>query len=66
MMAAMRAVIQATTGPLTVRELFVRTMRIVGEGGDPDKVARLCGLEPDDLVYVGENFEPAIKLVGPN
>lgn len=63
MIAVMRSVIQAATEPLTVRELFVRTMRIMDEHGDPDFVARACGFEPDDLVFQGENFKPAIKLV---
>lgn len=59
----MRSVLQASKEPITVRELFVRTMRVMGETGDPDKVARLCGFEPDDIVSKGENFTPAIKLV---
>jgi hypothetical protein len=58
----MRSVIQASKGPLTVRELLERTMRIMNEHGDPDFVAKACGFEPDDLVYKGENFTPAIRV----
>lgn len=59
----MRSIIQATKSPLTVRDLFSRTMRIMNETGDPDVVARACGFEPDDLVYQGENFTPAIRAI---
>lgn len=59
----MRAVLQAAKKPITVRELFVRTMRLMGETGDPDKVARMCGFESDDIVSQGENFTPAIKVI---
>lgn len=59
----MRSVIQASKKPLTVRELFTRTMRIMNETGDADAIARVCGFEPDDLVYQGENFTPAIRAI---
>lgn len=59
----MRAVLQAANGPLTMREWFTRTMRITGETGDPDKIARACGFEPDDIVKRGENFTPTIRAV---
>lgn len=59
----MKAVLQAAKEPISARELFARTMRLMGETGDPDEIARKCGFEPDDIVYRGENFSPAIKLV---
>lgn len=58
----MKSVIQASKEPLKVRDLFERTMRIMNEHGDPDFVARACGFEPDDLVFMGENFTPVIKV----
>ncbi|HQS59768.1 MAG TPA: hypothetical protein PLU16_15045 [Gallionellaceae bacterium] len=58
----MRSVIQASKNPLTVRELFTRTMRIMNEHGDPDDIARACGFEPDDLVFRGKNFIPTIRV----
>ena len=59
----MRSVIQASRNPLTMRELFTRTMRIMGDSGNADEMARRCGCEPDDIVYKGENFTPVIGLV---
>jgi hypothetical protein len=59
----MKSVLQAANEPITVHELFVRTMRLMNETGDADNIARMCGVEPDDIVYQGENFSPAIKLV---
>jgi len=46
-----------------MRELFTRTMRIMGDSGNADEMARRCGCEPDDIVYKGENFTPVIGLV---
>jgi len=59
---AMRAVLQATSGQITVREWFTRTMRLMNETGDADEIARKCGFEPDDIVRRGENFKSAIEI----
>jgi len=59
----MRSIIQASKSPLTVSEMFERTMRIMHETGDPDAISRACGFEPDDIVYKGENFTKAIRVL---
>lgn len=63
---AMRSVLQSEKGQITVRELFTRTMRLMNETGDADETARKLGLEPDDIVYYGENFQPAIRIAAQN
>lgn len=60
--AVMRGVIQASKQPLTMTELFARTMRIMGQNGNVNDLVRACGYEPDDLVYPGENFTSAFRL----
>lgn len=59
---AMRSVLQTARAPITVREMFIRTMRLMNETGDADDLARKCGFEPDDIVYRGENFMPVIRI----
>jgi hypothetical protein len=59
----MLSIIESSKHTLTMRELFLRTMMIMGETGDADELLRKCGYEPDDVVFKGENFTPAVRII---
>lgn len=58
---AIQAVLQCSP-QLTMRELFVRTMRLNGVHGNPDELCRKAGFQPDDIVCRGENFKAVIGV----
>lgn len=60
---AMLAVLTGCGGLITAREFFARTMRLMNETGDPDQVARECGLEPDTLLRPGKAFTPTFRVI---
>lgn len=62
---AMLAVLTGCGGQITAREFFARTMRLMNETGDPDQMARECGLEPDTLLRPGRTFTPTFRVVEP-
>ncbi len=59
----MLSIIESSKHTLTMRELFLRTMMIMGETGDADELLRKLGFEPDDVVFKGENFTPAVRVI---
>ena len=62
---AMLAVLTGAEEQITAREFFARTMRLMHETGDPEKVAMDCGLDPDQLIQRGENFNTTLMAVEP-
>lgn len=62
---AMNAVIQSAGDEgMNIVTLFERTMRLLGESGDPQQMALDCGYSLDDRVRAGTNYQPAIRVVG--
>lgn len=60
---AMLAVLAGDNGPITARVFFARTMALLGETGDPERLARECGMEPGALLQAGESFRPTPRVI---
>ena len=60
---AMFAVLNGTKEPIPAKVFFERTMRLLGETGDPAQISRDCGIEPDQLVSKSDFFNPQLKSI---
>lgn len=59
---AIRPVLEEQMDGISARNLFERVMLLMNEYGDPDDIARKCGLDPDDLIKPGKNFRENPKI----